>query len=70
MEGLAELIRGAKSDYWAARRGGGGEAEAGVWEERVRRMGGLVEGLLGELKVSASGVEGCGRLPPRNDGIG
>lgn len=51
VEGLAELIRGAKSEYWTAKRGGD-EAGAGVWKWRVERMGGLVEGLLGEIKVS------------------
>ncbi len=51
MEGLAELIRGAKSEYWSAKRSGD-EDGAEVWKVRVERMGGLVEGLLGEIKVS------------------
>jgi len=45
------LIRGAKSEHWTAKRAGD-ETDAALWKERVERMGGLVEGLLGEVKVN------------------
>lgn len=51
VESLAAVLRGVKEELWASRRRGDAEGET-MWRGRAERVGGLLAGVLADLKVS------------------